>query len=122
MAEIVKYMAESLTFVFGTYQTTGAMSVQMVDANTGEPYARLSVNLDAAAMTRLPEGAFFLKDWSENAGIADHLLDQHILVYTTPRRTEVVGQVWTDAVRFTKPEERGDPEQCREEYICAYHA
>ena len=43
----------------------------------GQPYATLSVNLPGET---LPEGSFFLKDWSENRDLARALIAQGVIV------------------------------------------
>ena len=53
-----------VVMVLYKYREGGALAIALVSAEDGEPIARLSTKLDASS--RLPEGCFFMKDWSEN--------------------------------------------------------
>lgn len=70
------YAGEVLTLVQGKY-ADGNLAVQAIDG-TGLPYAVLSLNLGADSAA-LPEGAFFLKDYSENAPLAEALFAQDLI-------------------------------------------
>ena len=63
------------------------------------PYATISVNFpDALA---LPEGQFYLKDWSENAPIAQAMIATGIIEAVTPPVSARSGFVSAQAYRFT---------------------
>lgn len=107
----IRFHNEDLTIHFSTYDTTGALAVSLF-AKDG-PYCRLSVNLDQATMDRLPDDAFYLKDYAENAPIARFLLDNGILVRVYSNGHVVdsdddmgliafIGDTWVDAVRFNR--------------------
>lgn len=54
----------------GTYVSAdGPLAIQLTDPETGEPIARLSVNMDGFS-EKLPKNCFYMKDWSENERIA----------------------------------------------------
>jgi hypothetical protein len=60
----------------------------------GCPFATISVNLpDSVA---LPEGAFYVKHWSENEGIPEQLVAQGII---TPVDAPVVYSGYVDGIR-----------------------
>jgi len=53
----------------------GNTSLQLIDTEDGFPYAVASVNFDE----KLPEGEMYIKNYSENAGIRDILIDAQII-------------------------------------------
>lgn len=60
--------------VFRTIQyENGNTGVEAVDAETGEPWAVLSVN-PSPMQARPAPGSFYLKDWSENADLAQRFI------------------------------------------------
>ena len=59
----------------------GRTAMQLVDVNTGESVAMVTVNLPDAP---LAEGYVFIKDWSENEGVLD-ALDRAGVVKATAR-------------------------------------
>lgn len=75
-------MNKQITFIgwkcdvkFFTYQN-GRTAIQLFDSNDHEPVCTATVNLPDAP---LPDGYVFIKDWSENAGIYDALLNANII-------------------------------------------
>jgi hypothetical protein len=56
----------------------GNLAVQAIDADDGDPFCTISVNLPES--DALPDGAFYAKHWSENETFIDQLVDQKILV------------------------------------------
>ena len=71
----------------------GRLAIQLVDAETEEPIANLTVNLPDE---ELAEGEFFVKTWSENQPIAAAALASG-LFQDTGRRVPtgfVEAQVW----------------------------
>lgn len=70
------YQGHLLRLAFGAYGN-GSLAVEAVDAATGEPWATLSVNMPP--YDTLPQGVFYLKDWSENAGIAAAFIDSGLI-------------------------------------------
>ena len=68
--------------VFGTECTisiskyeNGNTAIQLMDAEDGFPYAVASVNFDE----KLPSVEVYIKDYSENQGIADILMKEKII-------------------------------------------
>ena len=57
-----------VVMVLDKYLEGGALAIQLVSAEDGEPIARLSTRLDSSS--RLPSDCFFMKDWSENVQIS----------------------------------------------------
>jgi hypothetical protein len=76
MARILMYRGEPLTLRERPYPNRN-LAVEAVTA-AGEPYATLSVNMPP--YDKLPDGVFFVKDWSENADIAEALLASGLVV------------------------------------------
>jgi len=70
---------ETLYFNIGTYRNNGAMAVQLY-TNDNEPYCTLSTNLPESL--NLPNGEFFVKDWSENEEIVNQLRKNGIIIPT----------------------------------------
>lgn len=61
-----------------TYESpTGPLAIQLIDVEEGEPYATLSVNMYKPECSQdskdLPPNCFYVKDWSENTGIANEM-------------------------------------------------
>lgn len=95
------FQNEHLTMVPTTYHD-GNLAIQIYAENG--PYARLSVNLPDR---RLPDHAFWLKDWSDNAPIAEYLKTYGYIEPVWPIRRAIAGFEWVDAyqippIRITK--------------------
>lgn len=90
------YGDTTLILAEGEY-SDGSTAVRVLDAVTGEPWATLSSRFpnDEA----LPKGAFRLKDWSENAGIAEAVIEAG-LVTPVDIAPALSGFVWADAYRL----------------------
>lgn len=58
--------------IIGRQYADGGLAVLAQKADTGEPYARLSVNLPETGP--LPEGEFYLKTWGECSELSDVLI------------------------------------------------
>jgi len=85
------------TVITTTYQHGGATAVVM-ELENGERLCTLSVNIEG---TKVPEGAFLVKTWSENAEIAKVALESGLFEDTGKRIATgfVEAQVW----RFKEP-------------------
>lgn len=70
---------DEVFFDLDTYANNDTMAVELV-TTMGEPYATVSTNLPESE--DLPEGEFFLKDWSENEPIAKALIDMGAIIPT----------------------------------------
>jgi hypothetical protein len=68
-----KHHGETLTVAIRQYEN-GTPAIVAVD-ETGLPFATLSVNVPGQSEL-LPPGAFFLKDYSENADVAESFMAQ----------------------------------------------
>jgi hypothetical protein len=77
MAEFLHHAGEALSIVLYNY-ANGATAVQLVDGD-GLPYATLSANIPGLS-EHLPEGTFYLKDYSENERIAKAAIDSGLIV------------------------------------------
>lgn len=60
-----------VVFRTGHYRHGGNLAVQLVDADTGEDYATLSINRHGRA---LPGDEFLFKAYSENEGLLEEML------------------------------------------------
>lgn len=67
---------EELEIATTNYRENGALAVLAFDKE-GEPYGNISVNLPESA--DLPEGAFYVKHWSENEPLFAALIEQGII-------------------------------------------
>jgi hypothetical protein len=63
----------------GFYCNNNRPSLQLVDAETGEPVARATVNIPDVP---IPDGTVLVKDWSENEGIRHALVDAGVIEET----------------------------------------
>lgn len=70
---------DEVFFDLDTYANNDTMAVELV-TTMGEPYATVSTNLPESE--DLPDGEFFLKDWSENEPIAKALIDMGAIIPT----------------------------------------
>lgn len=84
---------ETLSIRDTTYED-GQTAILIKDRD-GAPYATLSTNLGPDH--RLPDGQFWLKDWSENQYVAAYLLRYGYIAPVFPTRRVITGFVWTDA-------------------------
>ena len=57
----------------------GGTALYLLDAETGEPVAVCTVNLHPV---QPPDGHVFIKDWSENEGICQCLIDAGVIEHT----------------------------------------
>jgi hypothetical protein len=63
------------------YANNQATALIASNAKTGEPYCTLSVNL-VPYSNSIPKNQCFIKTWSENEGMLEQLVDQHIVSLT----------------------------------------
>ena len=70
----IKFRNEELSLKFGRYKDTNLISLQLYD-NKGFPYMVASFNLDIEPM----EPIMAVKNWSENEGIEQALIDHGII-------------------------------------------
>lgn len=91
-------------FELNAYHTTGKLSVQLLCLSEHgkylEPYCRVSINLDPHVMEDVDQGEFVLKDYSENQGIKQALLERQ-LIELTGRQKIVGGYLACEVVRLT---------------------
>src|SRR5262245_52905138 len=92
-----QFRGETLRLHTATYAKDGCISVMALDA-TGFPFATLSVHITESC--GLPKGAFYLKDWSENADLAGALIAQGV-IRAVPVPPVLVGHVLASAYRLT---------------------
>lgn len=95
------YRGEVLTIVTSTYET-GGLAIQIF-AEDG-PYATLSTNFPGVS-ERLPEGVFYLKDWSENAPIANFLIEERLIIPVPEHDPIVSGFIMAEAFRLAPQSE-----------------
>jgi hypothetical protein len=75
---------------YGSYQvilqknsySNGRLAIQLIDAEDGEPVAIATVNLPEH---ELAPDEVFIKDWSENDGMVEFLVENGIVEYTGRR-------------------------------------
>lgn len=60
-------MGETLAFKVAQYANNGRTAIQIVVADTGEPWATLTVNMP---QSNIPYGFVAIKDYSENVEVA----------------------------------------------------
>lgn len=65
------------TLVFSKYQNNNRTSLQLIEVETGEPYMTASVNMPDIYLS---DDMICIKNYSENEGILDVLIDAHILL------------------------------------------
>lgn len=88
------YDDTKLTLVTAEY-ADGSLAVRAVDASTGEVWATLSVRMPDDI---LPDGVFRLKDWSENAAIAEAALINGVVTRVAGIWPAYSGHVMAEAV------------------------
>lgn len=79
----------------------GNLAVEAIDLQ-GESYAVLSVNMPP--YDALPEGVFFLKDWSENAEIAAAFIESGLIEIARDVDARTSGFIAAEAYRFVEDE------------------
>jgi hypothetical protein len=83
----------ALAAVLPGYADGGGVAIAASDAETGEPYAMVSVNMREAQGLLAPD-EFCAKTWSENAHMRDALLASGMF-QDTGRRIGLVGaEIW----------------------------
>jgi hypothetical protein len=65
------------TLVFSRYQSNHRTSLQLIEVETGEPYMTASVNMPDV---HLSDDMICIKNYSENEGILNVLIDANILL------------------------------------------
>lgn len=75
----VKYKNYDCLVKFSQYNYGGGTAIQLIDANDGELVAVATVNLPEQP---LGEDEVFIKDYSENEGMADFLVKEGIIELT----------------------------------------
>lgn len=75
---------KGLIRVTGTLYADGTSALVFTDDNTGEPVAKASVNMSAMQVhdAALPDDHVFIKNYSENEGVIQTLLDGKIVELT----------------------------------------
>ena len=74
---IVKFKEWECELQFGKY-SNGATALQLIDAEDGQPIATASVNL-VGQSEHLDPDEVFIKDWSENEGMLDALIESGVI-------------------------------------------
>lgn len=67
-------------FIKKGFYRDGSVSIQLFDSEDGSPYATATTHLSG----QLEKGEIAIKDWSENEGILDFLIENNIV--TKPHR------------------------------------
>lgn len=75
----VKYKDWNCNLVQSHYQDGGRIALVLIDADDGEPVATATINLPSQPLL---ENEVFIKDYSENAGMADFLEKEGVLEKT----------------------------------------
>ena len=65
------------TLVFSRYQNNNRISLQLMELETGEPYMTASVNMPDIYLS---DDMICIKNYSENEGILDVLINAHIVL------------------------------------------
>lgn len=65
------------TLVFSRYQNNNRISLQLMELETGEPYMTASVNMPDIYLS---DDMICIKNYSENEGILDVLINSHIVL------------------------------------------
>lgn len=99
---LFSYAGQRLRLKTSAYRDNGALAV-IVETTDGEPFATVSCNLPG---TVLPPGGFWLKDWSENEGIAKSLIDQRLIEPVEGMSPVHSGFVEVSAYRLVKAVDR----------------
>ena len=92
------FRGEALRLSLARYRN-GNLAVEAIAAD-GEPYATLSVNMPP--YDPLPEGVFFLKDWSENAEIAAAFIESGLIEVVREVDARTSGFIAAEAYRFVE--------------------
>lgn len=94
------YEGTMLRLVTARYEVNDNLAVRIVDAATGEPWATLSVNVIENG--HLPDGVFYVKDWSENADIAQTVIDAGLIVPACGIGVPIAicGYEWAEPYKF----------------------
>ncbi len=90
------------------YPYGGAKAIFLIDARDGEPVATATVNVEGVSET-LPESEVLIKDYSENEGMLDALVEAG-LVEDTGRRVRT-GYVTVPVARLLYGTEETDGEE-----------
>lgn len=93
----IAYNDETLTIWRGRYFHSPARTGVVADADTGEPYADISVNLDSFEPTSAEH--FFVKDHSPSRGLVERLVKLGIIAPT--QRNVVYGPFGATATEYT---------------------
>lgn len=72
---MIRYKKWDCNVLFHTYRDNGNTAIQLVDARDGQPVVTASVNL----VTKLPEDQVYIKDYSENEGVLEALVEGGII-------------------------------------------
>jgi len=74
----VTYNGWNCDLLASHYQDNGRLALYLIDSHDREPVAVCTVNLP----DKLGENEVFIKDYSENEGMADFLVQEGIVEYT----------------------------------------
>ena len=77
----VKFMKTKCVLKFGKY-AGGSTSIRLEDASSGEPFCTATVSLEHA---HPGDGHVFIKDWSENEGVLNALMDAKVITGSLDR-------------------------------------
>ncbi len=90
--------AEAIRFRIEHYVDGGGTAVEAW-CKDGRPYATISVHIPDAPP--LPEGQFYLKNWSENEEVAQAMIAAGLIEAVTPPVAASSGYVTASAYQFT---------------------
>lgn len=91
----VKHKGENLAAVFNKYQNNDRTAILLVDAETGELWTVATVNVPEE---NISDDEVIIKDWSENEGITDALIDAGII--EEPHDMVICGLVVADICKL----------------------
>lgn len=73
----VNFKGTPCNIIFGKYHNNQRVSIQLYEQATGEPFMTASVNMPNE---HLSKDMVCIKDYSENEGILDALINEHIIL------------------------------------------
>lgn len=85
-----------LSVVKSTYLNNGRIALELVDAETGEPMAKATMNIPEA---KLAADEVLIKDYSENAGMVKTLIEGGV-IEPTPLQSFNTGFVVVDSYKL----------------------
>ena len=94
---VIKYKEWNCELEFAKYADNGNTAIELVDAETGEPISTATVNLGV----KLPKNQAFIKDYSENEGMLNYLIEAGVV--SQPIRYQRSGYIQAPLVDILIP-------------------